>query len=105
MKSISLNKPSRYDSEIMPRGMSGDKCPCVCLNGSAELADLPDEGLITFKFKRTSATVLEDGKMEVNLKLCSIEDASEEASGEEDDDTGTALDKLIAQASSDDEVE
>ncbi len=90
--------------------MGGECCPTVRLSGPKELAELPEEGTITFKFERKSITI-GDGKnpVQLTLKLFSVESSTEEEVDEEEDkdegevDAGSAIDKLMA--SSDEEVE
>lgn len=116
MKSISLAKKNKGDSAgTMCTPSDWDGCPTVYLSGDKELAAIPAEGTITFKFERSSVT-LADGKTPVRmeLKLLSIEAAKEEdvsdAEPDEDGDdesdekdTGAAIDKLLS--SLQDEVE
>ena len=95
--------------------MSGD-CPSVYLYGSKDLADLPKEGTITFKFKRTELAMRdrEDRPVSVVLSLKEIVDASEEMEDSEDEteeededemDSGEALDRKAKKVLDDEEIE
>ena len=87
-------------------------CPISCedygtrvyLSGPKDLAAIPEEGTITFKFERCSVT-LSDGSdpVRMELKLLSVESAKKEdvddvkpAKREANEDAGTAIDKILA---------
>lgn len=110
MEPISL-KPEKSSPE-MSHPLGGAGCPVVYLEGPKALADLPEEGVITFKFERREVTVSANKKAPVRvvLKLLSIEDAKEAEVEAEDDaaeemDSGVALDKLLSAEGEDEEVE
>lgn len=108
MESISLVKKSKGETMAEPGYPSGyDGCPTVYLSGGKELAVIPAEGTVTFKFERCSVTLSDgDTPVRMELKLLSIEAAKEEdvsdAEPDDDDDeveekdTGAAIDKLLA---------
>lgn len=109
MEPISLRPKKSEDYRDFP-SMLGDCCTTVHLSGPKELADLPEEGTITFKFERRSITISDGSKpVQLDLKLLSVEDACEAEIDEEEDaaedemDSGAAIDKLMGSA--DDEVE
>lgn len=112
MDSIDL-RPEKADYDITSPSMSGDSCPSVYLRGGKELADLPKEGTITFRFKRSELSMRDGEKKPVTLVLSlkSIEDAEdggeieEESEGVDDEDPGEALDKKFSQAINDEEIE
>lgn len=100
MEPISLRKKSDYrDFPIR----SEEHCPCVYLSGPKELAELPEEGTITFKFKRKTVTIAgSKDPVRVELDLISIENATEgeidaeEDAAEDEMESGDVLDKLMA---------
>lgn len=104
MEPISLRpKADKYHDFPVP-SMEGC-CPIVYLSGPKTLAELPEEGTITFKFERKSVTISDDKTpVRVELKLLSIEDAVEGEIDEEEDaaesemDSGDVLDKLMSSA-------
>lgn len=117
MEPIDL-RPKKEKSEdypSMPCGPQGDSCPTVYLYGSDALADLPKEGTITFKYKRTELSLRDHDDRPVTcvLSLKEIVDATEESEGEDDDDmedsdeeSGDSLDKkLKAAIGADEEIE
>jgi hypothetical protein len=118
MDPISL-KPKKRSDEVydMPLTSSPDDCcPQVYLSGDKELADLPKEGTITFKFCRKELTMRDgdDKPVRVTLRLEAILDAVEEAGDSDDEsyeddadmDAGEALDRKFKKAvDSDDEIE
>lgn len=110
MDPISLKPKKRSDEDYgmlaMPSS-SDDSCPQVYLSGDKELADLPKEGTITFKFCRKELTMRDgdDKPVRVTLKLEAILDAVEEESESSDEeyeaedmDAGEALDRKFKKA-------
>jgi len=104
MKPISLvKKPIEAKSECcaLPCDDYGTR---VYLSGPKELSAIPEEGTITFKFERCSVTLSDDkDPVRMELKLLSVESAkAEDVSDAEDpeeadeEDTGVAIDKLLA---------
>lgn len=120
MDPISL-KPKKRESDefsmVMPAMASDECCPTVYLSGGKELADLPDEGTITFKFSRKELTMRDgdDKPIRMTLSLEAILDAvaeTEDAEEEDDDlemDAGEALDrkfkKAVGSSDEDEEIE
>jgi hypothetical protein len=110
MDPISLKPKKRSDEDYGMLAMTSspdDCCPQVYLSGDKELADLPKEGTITFKFCRKELTMRDgdDKPVRVTLKLEAILDAVEEASEDpeddyeaEDMDAGEALDRKFKKA-------
>jgi len=107
MKSISLvKKPHDSGNLCSPCCSPGDYGTRVYLSGPKGLAEIPEEGTITFKFERRSLTLAtgenEGDPVRVELKLLSIESAKEEdvsdakpAESAKEEDAGSALDKLV----------
>lgn len=102
-------KESREDFSA-PCCSPSDSCPTVYLYGSDALADLPKEGTITFKYKRTELSLRDhsDRPVTTTLSLKEIVDASaekedEDESEEESDDSGVSLDKKLKAAIGEDE--
>lgn len=88
-------------------GMKSDyDCPCVTINGPEALT-FPEDGLVTFRFKRgvitaRSASKREKASASVTLeltKLCDIEEA--EAEENTDSGTGSPIDDLFKKATYD----
>ena len=81
MKPISLARESEFMMPSMPsmsKGYNKDskEYPCTHLEGGKELSDLPEQGQITFTFKRRSLTERgvegEDGSTSLCLELQEI---------------------------------
>jgi hypothetical protein len=117
MEHIDL-RPKKERAEEYPAQptLGGDSCPTVYLYGSDVLADLPKEGTITFKFKRTELSLRDHSDRPVTcvLSLKEIVDAtegsddSEEESDDSPDDSGESLDKKLKAAigsAADEEIE
>jgi hypothetical protein len=117
MEPIDL-RPKKERSEEYPISPAnpGDNCPTVYLYGSDALADLPKEGTITFKYKRTELSLRDHSDRPVTcmLSLKEIVDATEESDDSEEesddssDDSGDSLDKKLKAAigdSADEEIE
>lgn len=115
MEPIDL-RPSKSEMKDGPMMLasSSDCCPTVYLNGPKDLADLPKEGTITFKYKRSELSMRDrDNKpVSVTLSLKEILDASEEMEDAEemedegeDEDSGEALDRKVKKALDDEEIE
>ena len=112
MEPIDL-RPKKSEMSEGP-SMSSECCPTVFLNGPKDLADLPKEGTITFKFKRTELSMRdrEDKPVSVTLSLKEITDVSDEAEEDEEEmededemDAGEALDRKVKKALDDEEIE
>lgn len=82
--------------------------PDVYIDGGKELDEIPDEGTITFRYKKVRETTEKrDGKKtshSVNLKLFAITDTTSESS-EEKEDSGAELDKLAKEVAGEGEGE
>lgn len=105
MKPISLVRKSDEKASSCCVPLSCDDYGTrVYLSGPKDLAAIPEEGTITFKFERCSVTLSDDkDPVRMELKLLSVESAkAEDVSDAEDseeageEDTGIAIDKLLA---------
>ncbi|NBW10619.1 MAG: hypothetical protein EBR82_21600 [Caulobacteraceae bacterium] len=115
MEPIDLRpKKSEMSDNPMISAFPSDCCPTVYLNGSKDLADLPKEGTITFKYKRSELSMRDrDNKpVSVTLSLKEIVDAIEDTENDEEDmtdeedmDSGDALDKKMKSALNDEEID
>lgn len=116
MEPIDL-RPKKTEKADMPT-IGGDCCPSVYLNGPKDLADLPKEGYVTFKYKRVEMAVRdrEERPVSVTLSLKEIVEATEEeeelegteAESEDDEsemDAGEILDRRMKKAISEEEIE
>lgn len=110
---VDLTKKSQY-SETMPSSMSDGHGLHLYIDDLAVL-DLPDEGCITFKYKKGPVTATEasedrPARASATLRLLEICDAESEDLEEEKDETDSdkSIDELFEEAGSEspvDEVE
>jgi hypothetical protein len=103
---VSLEAETGTSNSDMPVNAAYAKPVMVEIHdASLELAGLPRQGLITFRFRRDEAKVSEhNGHQHIDLKLC-LKDVVEVEAEEPEDEQGSraedVLDKLFAEAKED----
>lgn len=91
-----------YDVSLKREGMGSDSFPSVTISDACVL-DLPEEGLITFRYKRgalvaRSATRKEKASASTTLELCKIcdfEEAEPEELTKEEETRDSPIDRLF----------
>jgi hypothetical protein len=111
---VDLTKKSQYNEPAMPSSMFEGRGLPLYLDDLAVL-DLPDEGCITFMYKKGPVTATEasgdsPARASATLRLLEIRACEPEEVEEDEDeqDTDKSIDELFEEASSDiseDEVE